>query len=356
MLLADLGAEVLRVERIPPETMFRDPRFDLLARGRRSIALNLKHEAGVGALLQLSAAADVLVEGFRPGVTERLGFGPEKCLERNPRLIYGRMTGWGQTGPLAQAAGHDINYLALTGALHAIGRAGQAPVPPLNLLADFGGGAMYLVVGILAALVERQQSGRGQVVDAAMVDGVAHLTTFIRGMFAGGLWTDTRGENLLDTGAPFYDVYETADAKHIAIGALEARFFAVLADKLGLSPEERAAHTDRRKWPQLRARLTEIFRGKTRAGWCELLEGTDACFAPVLSLDEAPKHPHNVARGTFTAVNGVMQSAAAPRFDRTPAAAPGGVPEPGADTDQALQDWGFASEDVQSLRTAGCIR
>ena len=356
MLLADLGAEVLRVERLEPETMFRESRFDLLSRGRRSIALDLKHAAGISAVLRLSERADVLIEGFRPGVTERLGLGPAQCHARNPRLIYGRMTGWGQTGPLANTAGHDINYIALSGALHAIGRAGQPPVPPLNLLADFGGGALYLVVGVLAALVERQQSGLGQVVDAAMVDGVAHLSTFIRALFAAGAWTDRRGENLLDTGAPFYDVYETADAKYVSVGALEPRFFAVLAERVGLSGEERAYYADRRRWPELRARFAAIFREKTRDAWCELLEGTDACFAPVLSLAEAPQHPHNRVRNTFLEVSGVVQAAPAPRFDRTPAREPSTPPDPGADSERALYDWGFSEQEVAELRAAGCIR
>jgi alpha-methylacyl-CoA racemase len=355
MLLADLGAEVVRIERLEPDSFFREPRFDLLARGRRSIAVNLKQAAGVDAVLRLVERADVFVEGFRPGVTERLGIGPEICHARNPRLVYGRMTGWGQTGPLAQAAGHDINYLALTGALHAIGRAGQAPVPPMNLLADFGGGAMYLVVGILAALLQRGVSGRGQVVDAAMVDGAAHLTTFIRGMFAAGLWVDRRGENLLDTGAPFYDVYETSDGKYVSVGALETRFWNVLADKLGLSEEERRAHAHRRDWPVLRERLTQIFRSRTRDAWCELLEGTDACFAPVLSFAEAPKHAHNAARAGFATVDGIEQPAAAPRFDRTPADAPRSVPLPGADTGAVLRDWGFSADEIDALERAGCI-
>lgn len=356
MLLADLGAEVVRIERVEPESFFREPRFDLLARGRRSIAVDLKQERGVDTVLRLVERADVFVEGFRPGVTERLGIGPEPCHARNPRLVYGRMTGWGQTGPLARAAGHDINYLALTGALHAVGRAGQAPVPPMNLLADFGGGAMYLVVGILAALFERGVSGRGQVVDAAMVDGAAHLTTFIRGMFAAGLWVDRRGENLLDSGAPFYDVYETADGKYVSVGALEARFWEVLADKLGLSEEERRAHAHRRDWPMLRGRLTQIFRKKTRDDWCALLEGTDACFAPVLSFAEAPEHEHNRARAGFVAVDGIQQPAAAPRFDRTQSAATSGVPVPGSDTAVVLRDWGFSVEEIEALARAGCIR
>lgn len=356
MLLADLGADVLRVERLDASEFLGEPRFDLLGRGRRSVALDLKQEAGVAAVRKLVREADVLIEGFRPGVTERLGFGPDACRAVNPKLVYGRMTGWGQSGPLAAAAGHDINYLALSGALHAIGRAGEAPVPPLNLIADFGGGALYLVAGVLAALVERQSSGLGQVVDAAMVDGVAHLSTFIRGMFAAQRWSDRRGENLLDSGAPFYDVYETSDGKYVSIGALEPRFFSVLADKLQLTAEERARHRDPRQWPALRERLREIFRARTRDAWCELLEGSDACFAPVLSLAEAPEHPHNVARGTFVRVDDVVQSAAAPRFDRTPAAKPGRVPAVGEHTRVALQAWGFGPEELDALAAAGCIR
>jgi alpha-methylacyl-CoA racemase len=355
MLLADLGAEVLRVDRPEDPGFFGDPRFDLLSRGRRSLTLDLKQPAGSAALLRLIERADVLVEGFRPGVAERLGFGPEPCLAGNPRLVYGRMTGWGQDGPLSAAAGHDINYLALTGALHAIGRAGGPPVAPLNLLADFGGGAMYLVAGVLAALVERQSSGRGQVVDAAMVDGVSHLMTFIRGMFAAGSWRDRRGENLLDSGAPFYDVYETADHAYVAIGALEPRFFDVLADKLELSAEDRARQARPKEWPELRATFARIFRTRTRAAWCELLEGSDACFAPVLSLAEAPAHPHNVARGVFCSVDGVQQSPAAPRFSRTPAPPPAGVPARGADTRQALADWGFSSDELEALAEAEII-
>ncbi len=356
MMLADLGAEVLRVERLDQPSFYGEPRFDLLARGRRSIALDLKQATGVDALMRLIERADVIIEGFRPGVAERLGFGPDVCHARNPKLVYGRMTGWGQSGPLAAAAGHDINYLALTGALHAIGRAGQAPVPPLNLVADFGGGALYLVAGVLAAIVERQSSGRGQVVDAAMVDGVTHLSTFIRGMFAAKFWTDRRGENLLDSGAPFYDVYETADGKWVAIGALERRFFDVLTDKLGLSAEDRARHGKPDEWPALRQRFTAIFRTRTRADWCTLLEGTDACFAPVLSLAEAPEHPHNVARNTFATIDGVVQSGPAPRFDRTPAATPAGVPAPGADTRAALADWGFSETELDDLAATSCIR
>jgi alpha-methylacyl-CoA racemase len=355
-LLADLGADVLRIERPGASSgIFGEARFDLLSRGRRSCAIDLKREAGRAAVLRLGAHADVLVEGFRPGVAERLGVGPEPCCAQNPRLVYGRMTGWGQTGPLAHAAGHDINYLALTGALHAIGRAGQAPLPPLNLVADFGGGALYLAAGILAALVERVSSGRGQVVDAAMLDGVTHLMSMVYGLFAAGRWRDQRGANLLDGGAPFYDVYETSDGKYVSIGALEPQFFAELAERIGLPAEQRARHARPAEWPQLRAALAEIFRGRTRSEWCSLLEGSDACFAPVLSLAEAPEHPHNRARGTFASVDGVLQSAAAPRFERTPAGPPRPASQPGIDTLRALADWGFSEEDLRDLGAAGAI-
>jgi alpha-methylacyl-CoA racemase len=354
MLLADLGAEVVRVER-PAASGFTEPRFDLLGRGRRSLGLDLKRAAGCAALLRLVARADVLVEGFRPGVAERLGVGPEACAAANPRLIYGRMTGWGQSGPLAAAAGHDINYLALTGALHAIGRAETAPVAPLNLVADFGGGALYLVAGILAALFERQRSGLGQVVDAAMLDGVTHMLSMLQGWLAAGLWSDRRGSNLLDSGAPFYDSYETADGKFVAIGALERRFFEVLADKLELSAEERARHGKVAEWPQLRAALAARFRTRSRAAWCELLEGSDACFAPVLTLTEAPEHPHNRARSSHVAVDGVLQAAAAPRFSRSVAAPPASVPVPRADTTAVLNDWGFGAAEIAELVRAGAI-
>lgn len=355
-LLADLGAQVVRVDRLGANAgMFGEPRFDLLARGRPSIAIDLKQPAGSEAVLRLAERADVLVEGFRPGVAERLGIGPEHCHARNAGLVYGRMTGWGQTGPLAQAAGHDINYLAISGALHAIGRAGQPPVVPLNLVADFGGGALYLAAGILAALFERQSSGRGQVVDAAMVDGVPHLMSLIYGLFAAGIWRDQRGVNLLDGGAPFYDCYETRDGKFVAIGALEARFFQELCERIGLPEALRGAQGDPAQWPQLRAAFSDIFRQKTRDEWNAILEGTDACYAPVLSLGEAASHPHNVARGTFVARDGVTQAAAAPRFDRTPAAAPGSVSKPGEGTARTLADWGFTPADLQQLRAAKVI-
>ena len=354
--LADLGAQVVRVDRLGAATsMFPEPRFDLLARGRSSVAIDLKQAAGSETVLRLVERADVLIEGFRPGVAERLGLGPEACHARNPGLVYGRMTGWGQTGPLAQAAGHDINYLAITGALHAIGRAGQAPAIPLNLIADFGGGALYLAAGILAALFERQSSGKGQVVDAAMVDGVAHLMSLTYGLFAAGLWRDQRGANLLDGGAPFYDVYETRDGKHVAIGALEPRFFAELCQRIGLPAELHALQGNPARWPQLRAALADIFRDKTRDEWCTILEGSDACFAPVLSLSEAPEHPHNRARQTFVTRDGVTQSAAAPRFDRSAADEPGAVQKPGEGTARTLASWGFGESELQQLAAAGVI-
>jgi alpha-methylacyl-CoA racemase len=355
MLLADLGAEVLRIDRTAESGLGlpRDPRFDLLNRGRRSVALDLKKPAGVAAALRLIAGADALVEGFRPGVMERLGLGPEVCLARNPKLVYGRMTGWGQDGPLASAAGHDINYIALGGALHAIGRAGGAPVPPLNLVGDFGGGGVYLAFGIACALVEAGRSGKGQVVDAAMVDGVASLMTMFFGMRAQGLWTERRGENLLDSGAPWYDVYETADGKWVAIGSIEPKFYAELTRRLGLEGEKLPAQYDRKRWPELRQRFAAAFRSRSRDEWCAAMEGSDVCFAPVLSLDEVARHPHNAARRTFTEIDGITQPAPAPRFSRTPGAVRRPPPQPGEHTDAALADWGFTPDEIAALKAAG---
>jgi alpha-methylacyl-CoA racemase len=352
MLLADLGAEVLRVERPaagPPAWP------SLFARGRRSVAVDLKHKEGPGVVLDLVGRADALVEGFRPGVAERLGIGPAACLARNPRLVYGRVTGWGQAGPLAQAAGHDIDYVALAGALHPVGPAGGPPVPPLNLVGDFGGGGMLLALGVVAAVLEAGRSGRGQVVDAAMVDGAALLTTQLHELLAAGLWNDRRGVNLLDGGAPFYSVYETADGRHLAVGALEPGFYAELLERVGLDGADLPDQLDRDGWPALRERLAALFRTRTRDQWCRLLEGTDACVAPVLSLTEAPAHPHNRARSTFVEVGGVVQPAPAPRFSRTPCA----HPEPPAGPDhpeQTLAAWGLPSEAVARLRSAGAIR
>jgi alpha-methylacyl-CoA racemase len=355
MLLADLGAEVLAVDRpaSTPEAMAWPALF---ARGRRRVGVDLKHPDGPGVVLDLVAGADALVEGFRPGVAERLGIGPEECLARNPRLVYGRVTGWGQDGPLARAAGHDIDYIALAGALHPIGPAGGPPVPPLNLVGDFGGGGMLLALGVVAALLEAGRSGRGQVVDAAMVDGAALLTTQLHELLAAGRWSDRRGANLLDGAAPFYAVYETADGRHLAVGALEPRFYAELLQRLGLDGGDLPDRLDRDGWPELRERLAALFRTRTREEWCRLLEGTDACVAPVLSLTEAPAHPHNRARGTFVDVGGVVQPAPAPRFSRTPCATPEPPPGPGEDPGPTLAAWGLAPDEVARLRAGGAVR
>jgi alpha-methylacyl-CoA racemase len=351
MLLADLGAEVLRVERPASD---RPAWPTLLARGRRRLAVDLKHPEGAGVVLDLVAGADALVEGFRPGVAERLGVGPDACLARNPRLVYGRVTGWGQAGPLAQAAGHDIDYIALAGALHPVGPAGGPPVPPLNLVGDFGGGGMLLALGVVAALLEGGRSGQGQVVDAAMVDGAALLTTQLHELLAAGLWTDHRGANLLDGGAPFYAVYETADGRHLAVGALEPEFHAELLRRVGLAGENLPAQLDRDGWPELRERLAAVFRTRTRDDWCRLLEGTDACVAPVLSLSEAPTHPHNQARATFVPVGDILQPAPAPRFSRTPSTAPTPPSTPGNPA-ATLAGWGLDSETITRLLATGAI-
>ena len=353
MVLSDLGADVLRVDR--PTSVGGDASIDPLGRGRRSIGLNLKDPAGVDVLLRLVETADVLVEGFRPGVTERLGFGPDACLERNPGLVYGRMTGWGQEGPMARMAGHDINYIAVAGALDPVGRAGERPLPPLNLVGDFGGGGMLLAVGILAALHERSSSGRGQVVDAAMVDGAALLTSFIHGMRGQGVWQDARGTNLLDSGAPFYDTYETADGLFMSVGALEPQFYAALLHGLGLEGEDLPAQLDRDRWPELRARFTEVFKRRTRDEWTAIFDGTDACVAPVLGLGEAPGHPHATARTGFIDVAGLPQPAPAPRFSRTPAATPAAPVRPGEHTDAALGELGLTAEEIAALRERGAI-
>lgn len=354
MLLSDLGADVVRVDRLEPSGLglAMDPHHDVNARGRRSVALDLKSEAGRGAVLRLLEGADVLVEGFRPGVTEKLGLGPADCQARNPRLVYGRITGFGQTGPLATAAGHDLNYIALTGVLHAIGPAGGKPVPPLNLVADYGGGALYLAFGVLAALFERQRSGRGQVVDAAMVDGAASLASIFYGLQAAGNWGEARGANLLDGGAPFYDSYETADGRFVSLAPLEPKFFAQLAAVLELEPRFAQRQYDRRLWPELRAAIAAAVRRHTRDEWCARLEGSDACFAPVLAFDEAPLHAHAQARGAFVSVDGVVQPAPAPRFDRTPAAPPRRAPAVGEHSAEVLLEAGFSDAEVAALFTA----
>ena len=340
MMLAELGAEVLRIDRPGGGASMGPPELDLVNRGRRSAALDLKQPAAVDVVRRLVGQADVLVEGFRPGVAERLGLGPAHCHAINPRLVYGRMTGWGQDGPLAQAAGHDIDYLAVSGALHLIGRAGGPPQVPVNLLGDFGAGAMYLVVGVIAALRDAERTGRGQVVDAAIVDGAAHISTLLHSMLAVGLWQDRRGVNMIDTGAPFYDVYETADGKHVAVGAIEPQFYAELIDKLGLDAPDR---NDPSQWPELRKVLTETFRQRTQAEWTGLFDGSDACVAPVLPL--AGDHPHLVARGTFVDHHGVRQAAPAPRFDRTPTSLDRPPARPGEHTREALADWGITGID-----------
>ena len=355
MLLADMGADVVRIDRTEPSGLGvpMDKRFEVSGRSRRSVALDLKAPAGRDAVLRLIDTADMLIEGFRPGVAERLGLGPADCHARNPGLIYGRMTGFGQSGPLAQAAGHDLNYIALTGALHAIGPAGHKPVPPLNLVGDYGGGALYLAMGLLAALHERKSSGQGQVVDAAMVDGAASLMSIFYGMHASGRWTDQRGDNLLDGGAPFYDTYETADGKHVSIGALEPKFFAEMAQRIGLDEGFVKRQYDRKTWPEMRTAMTRILRGKTRDEWSVLLEGSDACFAPVLSIEEAPRHAHASARAAFVEVAGIVQPGPAPRFDRSGSRAPEPAPAVGAHTDEVLAAAGFRADEIAALHEAG---
>jgi alpha-methylacyl-CoA racemase len=349
-VLAGLGAEVIRVQRpgavplLAPET-----RLNVALRSRTRVVLDLKEPLAVEAVLRLAAGADALLEGWRPGVAERLGVGPDACLERNAQLVYGRMTGWGQDGPLSATAGHDINYVALTGALHAIGRAGGPPVPPLNLVGDFGGGGMLLAVGVLSALLEARASGRGQVVDAAMVDGAALLALSLAGYVSAGLWSLERGTNMLDSGAPFYDVYETADSRWVAVGAIEAPFYAALLAGLEIDPSSLPDQLDREGWPELRTRLAERFRMKTRGQWEQTFAGTDACVTPVLTFAEAPAHPHNVSRGSYVELDGIPQPAPAPRFSRTPAPAPTPPAEPEADTRDILGTLGFDEAEIEQL-------
>ncbi|MGZ8313930.1 MAG: CaiB/BaiF CoA transferase family protein [Telluria sp.] len=360
MMLADMGAEVIRIDRkARPGAANPFPilgtKYDVLARGRRSLALDLKNPEAREVLLQLVGQADVLLEGFRPGVMERLGLGPEACHARNPRLVYGRVTGWGQDGPLAQAAGHDLNYIALTGMLHAMGREGSPPPPPLNLVGDFGGGAMMLAFGVVCAVLESRVSGKGQVVDAAMTDGASLLGAMMYGFRAFGEWTGKREANLLDGGAPFYDSYACADGKFITIGAIEPQFYALLLQLAGIADPAFDSQMDRSQWPGLKAKFAAVFKTRTRDEWCAALEGTDVCFAPVLDMAEAPAHPHNRARGTFVEVDGVTQPAPAPRFSRT-------MPETGiapaaAGTHSAaiLRDWGWTPEQVEALAQRSVI-
>ncbi|GAA3495276.1 CaiB/BaiF CoA transferase family protein [Streptomyces albogriseolus] len=339
MLLADLGADVVRVDRPGGPGLGIDPARDVTNRNKRSVVVDLKAPDGAARVLDLAERADILIEGYRPGVAERLGVGPEECRARNPRLVYGRMTGWGQDGPLADRAGHDIGYIAVTGALGMTGEPGRPPVAPANLLGDYAGGSLYLVVGVLAALHHARASGTGQVVDAAIVDGTAHLTSMIHGMLAAGVWQDRRGANLLDGGCPYYGTYATADGGHMAVGALEPRFYAEFLRLLDLT-DLAGAHADVTRWPELRTRVAERFASRTRDAWTAVFEGTDACVAPVLSLREAPHHPHLAARSTFTDHAGITQPAPAPRFSATPATVRTGPARPGADTEDVARDWG----------------
>src|SRR5688572_17581599 len=352
MLLADMGADVLVIDR-PANTdlgLKRERWYDVMMRGKRSVTLDLKKKESAEAALQLLTRADCLVEGMRPGVMERLGLGPERALEKNPKLVYGRMTGWGQNGPLAPRAGHDINYIALAGVLHAFGRKGEAPVPPLNLIGDFGGGGMLLGFGVACALIEATRSGRGQVVDAAMVEGAALLATMFAGFLRAGSWSEARGENILDTGAPWYDVYETKDRKYVSIGAIETRFYEELLQKLGVPDLGQHA---RERWPEMKVLFSNTFKTKTRDEWCEVFHGSDACFAPVLSWSEARGDAHNVARKAYVEVAGVEQPAPAPRFSRTPGGVRRPPPERGEGGRAALADWGFDAKAIDGLRSLG---
>ncbi len=358
MILSDLGAEVIRVDRAgavrggDPDS----PPRDITLRGRRSIGIDLKSPEGVETLLKLVESADGLMEGFRPGVTERLGIGPDDCLARNPKLVYGRMTGWGQEGPYSQAAGHDINYISLAGALEPMGRAGEKPVPPLNLVGDYGGGGMFLALGMVAALLESTRSGEGQVVDVAMVDGAATLMTMFHALTAMGVWNPERGTNMLDTGAHYYDVYECADGGLISIGSIEPQFYAELMRLTGLADDAAfAAQMDRDRWPDLKRRLAELFRTKSRDEWCELMEHTDVCFAPVLNPGEVAAHPHNAHRQTFVEPNGIVQPAPAPRFSRTSPELGHPPPHAGQHTDEVLADWGLAADVIAARRADGAI-
>ena len=351
MLMADLGADVIRIDRPGggAKVLGIDPRYDCTSRGRRSLVVDLKHPGGVQSVKTLAGQAHALIEGYRPGVMERLGLGPDELLKANPALVYGRMTGWGQDGPLAQSAGHDLNYIALTGALHGIGRPGQAPAVPLNLIGDYGGGALYLAFGVVSALLHATRTGQGQVVDAAMCDGAASLMSLFYGMLAAGHWKPARGANMLDGGLPWYDTYETADGQHVAVGALEPKFYRELIERLGLDAGFATQSRDAAGRERLRAELARTFKTRTRDDWCRLLEGTDACFAPVLSMAEAPGHPHNQARGNFVEFEGVTQPAPAPRFSATPGRIAAHAPTLGEGGREALRDWGFDEAAASAL-------
>ena len=349
-LLSDMGADILRIDRNAPSGLGspRTTKTDLLRRGRPSVAIDMKHPNGIATVLRLVEQADAIIDPFRPGVTERLGLGPEECLARNPKLVYGRMTGWGQDGDLNQAAGHDLNYLALTGVLHAIGSK-DLPTPPLNVVADMGGGAMFLAVGILAGVIEARQSGQGQVVDTAMTEGSAYLGTGAFGTLAAGEWSHERNSNTLDGGAHFYRCYKTSDGKFVSIASIEAKFYAILLDKLGLNPADLPAQMDRPTWPDMSAKFEGLFAQKSRDEWCDIMEGTDICFAPVLTFDEAFDHPHAKSRGSFVEVDGVKQPAPAPRFSRTPSSISSPPPEYGADTAAGLSSWGMSDSEIANL-------
>ncbi len=351
MLLSDLGADVVRIDR---KGQGRGAPSDITSRGRRSVALDLKTPEAVEACLKLMDTADAVIEGFRPGVMERLGLGPDVALKRNPKLVFGRMTGWGQTGPYAQAAGHDMNYIAITGALHAIGTEDK-PIPPLNLVGDFGGGALYLAFGLLAGVIQARESGQGQVIDCAMSDGAASLMAMFYGFKAAGMWKEERRSNLLDGGAHFYDTYQCSDGKWVSIGSIEPQFYALLLEKTGINDPEFQKQHDRSAWGSLRDKLAHVIAQKTQAEWTDIMGGTDVCFAPVLDLDEAPKHPHNVARQTFVDLGGVVQPAPAPRFSATPGAIQGPPPSIGAHDREALSDWGFSDADITRLQSAGAL-
>jgi alpha-methylacyl-CoA racemase len=356
MLLADMGAEVIVVERSSKGsgTVALPAAMDCNSRGKKSIALNLKTAAGAETLLRLVETADMLFEGFRPGVAERLGFGPEQCHARNPRLVYGRITGWGQTGPLAKTAGHDINYISLTGSLAAIGNPDK-PTVPLNLVGDYAGGSMYLVMGMLAALYEAQRSGKGDVIDAAITDGSASLMSMFHSMDKLGAWIPERGSNMLDGHAPFYDTYETSDGRFVSIGSIEPQFYALLVEKTGVDPDAFANPYDKSQWPKMKERLIEVFKTKSQAQWCELMEGTDLCFAPVLNYREAPAHPHNAARNTYIDIDGLTQPAPAPRFARSDCATPSSPSSEGSDTHEVLAQWGFSEQEIAALEVDGAL-
>ena len=357
MLLAELGADVITVDRVhPPGLGVRMPdKFNLLRRSRPTVTVDLKSPKGKALVIELIKQADALIEGFRPGVTERLGLGPDDCAAVNPKLVYGRVTGWGQEGPISQAAGHDLNYISLTGAAHAIGRKGQPPTPPLNLVGDFGGGALYLALGVVAGLLEAQKSGKGQTVDAAMIDGASSLMTAAYGLFAGGVTDNCRGENVLDSGSHFYDVYETSDGKYISIAAIEPKFYDLVLEKTGFTLDTLPQRVDRPQRDEIKDKLAAAIKTKTRDQWCEIMEGTDCCFAPVLDMSEAARHPHNVDRDTFVEFEGVVQPNAAPRFSRTPAEIKSSADISGSQTQAALLQWGVSRADLDQLSAEGVI-